>query len=1163
MAGAKHYPASRYVEYSEYYAYGNTPAEDFLEHVHSNDASVPSILVLGCGDFRSCLYSLWKHFAPIRGKTKFKGVDFYLNDHNSAVLARNVLFLHTILINAHNDPREWIPSLWAVWYSCELLPTHDEALKKALVDLMLFSQSDETWNSSNEPICTMCRFDGNTMSKVRLVWKMWVEEFFGTPSSRLYEFRMSQRAGGYKPFRVPWTVEVMLGAGKDSYSAKVIETMVGEFNEYALNGSALAETVCFSLPYQRGEVMLNPTFFDRKNAYTLYGLVPYKCFHHSVQFSSKAMLQSGVSKDILCSLPMIVADEKFTTHPFLANSVQQFTFWMTSAAKILHTKSFQFRFVFHCSDCIQYCQELHTAGTSSFDAIYTSNVMDYLGPLVLVLSTISLLNEKGVLITTSLHYLNIASNTDEYLSLMFGFEIELLPALFGIRCTGHEGKYSNPISIHSTPYLPHFVAVSWGWTDRFPNIMIWESCKALPLKVLTLQECLPLVTALHNLTREAITSPFLKEMRSYSQFTMSSETVIRAYLSFVQNLHPDVPSKTYQFWDSLSTLLKADASLVPYLPHLQTLAFLHGLHLHLVCSVSDCPLCNEVPLAKVIKEISIQCEIPAILDKSTTTIFIGCVHKGSINCKTMCLLLEQSLCVIDGIACIKDKLSLKVSIFLPVTLCATENNISVVAYNIQSKLLSSIAAHFVCTTVPISHATSMPNHTFTFSQPKIHNGTKNSPFGMLQKHIGDRDQFVTDIVLNEQIASNLDSNKLCIDHEQPSKSSITLISSDKHFALQYPYAINFMKSKVQLSKRKGVVTIFAQRDTGLKGRPLFNVDSSNPFCFRQLTLSNETILNCGKAQLTPDEIPYSTNYTSIMYDVQLPVLGAKQLIISILSSRCKYCCLANRNDDTIYGLIAINERVYDVEKRSPAIDLHFYISSKGMHFDPSQPLWKGWLEIAENFLPKGLLVDFNITEGAAEVLEAAFMHFAACTLHRTYHKHLTRVKIEHHFTHAVVYPLYMDKDKCSSYYSKLVMDDHELLPSKPKQSIPSPTLEACTPFPTIHDKEKCYYCNSTEKKLLKCSRCNEVWYCSKKCQAEHWKIHKTVCKVVATNSSAAPSDFSQQPTPLTCSACNKESNELKKCLACHSVAYCNTACQKKDWPKHRAYCTKIKTSREV
>lgn len=42
------------------------------------------------------------------------------------------------------------------------------------------------------------------------------------------------------------------------------------------------------------------------------------------------------------------------------------------------------------------------------------------------------------------------------------------------------------------------------------------------------------------------------------------------------------------------------------------------------------------------------------------------------------------------------------------------------------------------------------------------------------------------------------------------------------------------------------------------------------------------------------------------------------------------------------------------------------------------------------------------------------------------------------------------------------------------------------------NKRVCEVCSNTEAWV--CSKCKKVYYCSKKCQKEHWVVHKIVCK---------------------------------------------------------------------
>eukprot|EP00731_Ephydatia_muelleri_P019585 Em0012g410a len=375
----------------------------------------------------------------------------------------------------------------------------------------------------------MCRFEGDTLRQVRQLWKIRLEGSFDTPISRVSEFRSAQRRGGYKPVKVSGTVSVMMGTGEDAYPPGTAEAREMEYNEYTMNGVALAECVC-DLPLPTGaSTLVNPTFFDRTDAYTLYSFVPYKCFYHSVQFSAGALLQ--------------------------ANIVQQFALWMNGAAKVMQARKYAVKFTFHCSDAVEYCQELSQTSCPTFDVIYTSNVIDYLGPLILVLSAVPLLSENGVLVSTSLHYLNLASDTDEYLSSMLG----LLPVLFDIQSISkcHD---MGEVQIHTTE------------NGNIAGVTIDSQCSA--------QHC------------------------------------------------ADAPSTTYQYWDGLSQLLKADDTFKLHMSHFQTLALLHGLHLHLVYTASDCPLCNQEAVTEAVKQITIEFAIPPPHDALASPIYIALITRA-------------------------------------------------------------------------------------------------------------------------------------------------------------------------------------------------------------------------------------------------------------------------------------------------------------------------------------------------------------------------------------------------------------------------------------------------------------------------------------------------------------------------------------------------------
>lgn len=44
-----------------------------------------------------------------------------------------------------------------------------------------------------------------------------------------------------------------------------------------------------------------------------------------------------------------------------------------------------------------------------------------------------------------------------------------------------------------------------------------------------------------------------------------------------------------------------------------------------------------------------------------------------------------------------------------------------------------------------------------------------------------------------------------------------------------------------------------------------------------------------------------------------------------------------------------------------------------------------------------------------------------------------------------------------------------------------------------------------------------------------------------------------------CKAFDTEAKEFRRCSRCKWIAYCGSACQKKDWTEHRKVCSELKT----
>lgn len=438
------YPLSRYWysgDFRFYYAYGNTPAQDFLQNCVGEKE--PNVLVLGCGDIRSCFYSLWKNFS-VKGPDRFNGVHFVLNDISAAVLARDILFLYLCLQMPKEKEaiKKWLSTMWAIWYCHELYPEHHQLLNDTL---RILSKYSDSWSSSDNPLYPMVKFSSpSTVNEVQNVWKMWLEQDIDVASvkdmhsarqayliKREWMHKFDSDASDF----VKGSTAIPFENCNDSTKSHVQKS---EALAYLKCGSVYAENV-LELDVPSTKTVVNFTLYERKDGkYNLhYQSLPFRCYYHTVDFSNKQL----ESLHATSSIKLLVKDEYFTSKPLLANSVQQFCLWLMFSHEVLNSKHVNnISFMFDCSHALTFCYELeHHKKTKLFDLIYSSNLMDHLCPPNLILSAVPLLKDNSLLFTATL-YRSAFSSLEEYLECSFGFDCKLFPVLLGIRCINYESE---------------------------------------------------------------------------------------------------------------------------------------------------------------------------------------------------------------------------------------------------------------------------------------------------------------------------------------------------------------------------------------------------------------------------------------------------------------------------------------------------------------------------------------------------------------------------------------------------------------------------------------------------------------------------------------------------------------------------------------------------
>ncbi|KAK2802196.1 hypothetical protein FQN51_004878 [Onygenales sp. PD_10] len=145
--------------FSFFYPIGNTPAVCLTQDVPDNDTA--NILLLGCGDARSILYTCY-----MNSKAEPRIIDYTCCDIQPAVIARNIL-LFTLLLDDKDD--QHIPLLWNLYYHLYLDDKSLKLLVTQVKKLRRFSYSLKSWHRSEYG--RVLRFgDSKTLALVRDIW---------------------------------------------------------------------------------------------------------------------------------------------------------------------------------------------------------------------------------------------------------------------------------------------------------------------------------------------------------------------------------------------------------------------------------------------------------------------------------------------------------------------------------------------------------------------------------------------------------------------------------------------------------------------------------------------------------------------------------------------------------------------------------------------------------------------------------------------------------------------------------------------------------------------------------------------------------------------------------------------------------------------------------
>ena len=1142
--------------YRIYHPFGNTPAEDFLENC--TNTIHPSVLLLGCGDLRSCFHTLWKNFDSkiSAAPKKFDGVSFTLNDCSAAIVARNIIFLYMCLHlpEASMDRMKWLSAMWAIWYCHELYPHHLDILDTSLKTLLSFSYSIEVWSKKENPLHSLVCFNSSScLSEVSNMWNLWLHKAMNvTSNKKMHESRNQLQSKMIKDksehsLNLSKCHTLIYGDVEQVAKLKAAGR-APEVISYLDIGSCYAEHV-IGLKLGKTQTKINLTMYEKPDGiYTChYGLVPFECYYHTIEFSP----QYFKSREIGMPCDVVVATESFKSNPFLANSVQQFVMWIQSSNRAL--KNIKLSFIFDTQDAITLCQQLAQlnmcctkTGMSKYeyeyDVINTSNLMDHLSPSNLILACVPLLKADGVVITTSMCCRSCTNTGEELLSLLFGFSSELFPVILGVRCISHEGeKYSNPATIkpsppdisHSLKCLPHIRTFIWV---KETNV------QALIFKKLPQIQDGSITEAFVNIFGSCAFS--LLNYGPGESKIMLSRNSIETALSMLKRFISLSGGSTsaFSYWEPLCSALNQFAG--PFLHCLQTQFLLHEVHAHLTLSEEDCPICQKTALSN---KLGLFCANIELGDpQQCTPFFMAFIHQ----CSSMDSEFLQKEAINGGdvhiFDCFDDAWSqnhLNLYFFAPLTFAQNKYKVSIAFVH------RTYTHNFVFTKLSLQlQDIQVPWKKYTFYQTEqIFKSGSSSPFGTVTLHTCDGGKSETEISLSELTLDALSSSKL--ETSKISSHEVMLQCGSLNFHLRLSYPINYGSVKIGVSKSKGFLSVSCQRQSYSLAdeRPCFIVSPDHKLSIPPSKPDPSCITEHAYMQ---DEAKFiQAPCTAHLCSVDTKVRGFLRFFFeSVVNS--SYFCIQSQ-DGSNCCLIIVNEVLFDYKNKTPAIDLAYCFVDD---FDALRVMSK-WNDIISSSVVQKMLLE----AAGLEILKKVLKYFSRRTNgtlesagNSSKLSQLMKSNLDFAFTRAVLYLLLCDPDV--KLYAVGDFFDFTTANYMPKVggTMSCQAIEKIEALLSTCDT--CNFCNKSSRNLRRCTRCKKVQYCDHACQTNDWPRHKTTC--------IRASEVQECEAPQ-CSGCKKRSDDLKKCTKCGTVQYCNRDCQRKDCSMHKNYCTdaaKVQTS---
>ena len=373
------------------YYIGNAIAIDMLnlqanECEESPDQASPNealkskykVLSAGCGNLRNLLHTVSSLPTQFEGK-----LDFHLNDFDPFIQARNIMFLFMMI--AYADQADIAATLTTIWYSLHLSQEHYQLLIQSLNTLITLTA--ETLAEATGGFVTV---DEEYIPRLKDVWRGWLDLqcLRSHPNSiNLQKQRQDVFASDFASYQ-----------GVEYFKIEIPEKYAKSVDDWFQNGIFLpSDASRKKLDYD------NPTL-------TGYN---FKDLSYSTSVNPGDILQSPrLQTFVYC----IAADlipfgewdqllaEKYKPSKSLITMYHAYvTAKITETVQVL--KSGKITISLTICNCLELSSKL-AESSSTFDRIFTSNIVDYVGTRQLLRCMKSLLGTTNGYATLVLQYWN-------------------------------------------------------------------------------------------------------------------------------------------------------------------------------------------------------------------------------------------------------------------------------------------------------------------------------------------------------------------------------------------------------------------------------------------------------------------------------------------------------------------------------------------------------------------------------------------------------------------------------------------------------------------------------------------------------------------------------------------------------------------------------------